>query len=314
MGTSYKLKLIKPWNPPYLFSIEPTNICNFKCIYCPQSQSGHIHDRSTGYLTVENMQLFLKRISDVSPGNKNISLTLDGEPTLNKNFPQFVHQINTAGLFPRFSSNAKNLTPVLVDKLITAGSFLASVDFASEAKYFDNVRGREGDFETVLGNLRYMVELARKNPKIKIEIVNISHFSGADPEKSLIDMRNLFPDNLSDNIAFWSRNFHNFCGHLITRTRSSYHLCPYPWTMFTVTWDGFVVACCRDTRGRTVLGNVFSRTISEIWHSEQYRNFRHKLIEKKVAEIAACRACDLPWSPDTSRWKSNYVISSLLRR
>jgi radical SAM protein with 4Fe4S-binding SPASM domain len=260
------------------------------------------------------MQLFLKQIRSVSPGNKNISLTLDGEPTLNTAFPEFIRLINAEGLLPRFSSNAKNLTPSLVDKLVASGYFLASVDFASEAKYFDNVRGRSGDFEIVLENLRYIIEIARKNPKIKLEIVNISHFSGADPDKTLRDMKSLFPDNLPPNIAFWSRTFHNFCGHLKSNTKKSYHLCPYPWTMFTVTWNGDAVACCRDTRGRTVLGDVFNQTISEIWHSKEYQNLRLKLIEKKVTEIAACKDCDLPWSHDTSRWKIRYVLSSLLRR
>ena len=314
LGISYKLKLTKPLNPPYQFSIEPTNICNFKCVFCPQSNTEHRRIRKQGYLTVENMQLFLKQIRSVNPGNKNISLTLDGEPTLNKALPEFIRLINAEGLFPRFSSNAKNLTPGLVDKLVASGYFLASIDFASEAKYFDTVRGREGDFEIVLENLRYLVEAARKNPKIKLEIVNISHFSGADPGKTLRDMKSLFPDNLPSNIAFWSRTFHNFCGHLKINTKKSYHLCPYPWTMFTVTWNGDVVACCRDTRARTVLGNVFSQTISDIWHAKEYQNFRLKLIEKKVSDIAACKDCDLPWRHDTSRWKIRYVLSSLLRR
>jgi radical SAM protein with 4Fe4S-binding SPASM domain len=314
LGISFKLNLTKPLNPPYQFSIEPTNSCNFKCVFCPQSDTEHKRTRKQGYLTVENMQLFLKQIRSVNPGNKNISLTLDGEPTLNKALPEFIRLINAEGLFPRFSSNAKNLTPGLVDKLAASGYFLASIDFASEAKYFDNVRGRSGDFEIVLENLRYLVEAARKIPKIKLEIVNISHFSGADTEKTLRDMKSLFPDNLPSNIAFWSRTFHNFCGHMETNTKKSYHLCPYPWTMFTVTWNGDVVACCRDTRARTVLGNVFSQTISDIWHAKEYQNFRLKLIEKKVSDIAACKDCDLPWRHDTSRWKIRYVLSSLLRR
>lgn len=314
LGISYKLRLLRPLNPPYQFSIEPTNSCNFKCVFCPQSDRSHPITRKHGALTVENMRLFLQRIREASPGNRNISLTLDGEPTLNKALPEFIRLIKEEGLFPRFSSNAKNLTRDLFDRLTAAGPFLVSVDFASEAKYFDNVRGREGDFDIVLENLRYMVKAAEKNPEIKLEIVNISHFSGADEAHTLNAMKSLFPGKLPPNIAFWSRNFHNFCGHLKTDAKKKYHLCPYPWTMFTVTWNGDVVACCRDTRGRTVLGNVFSRTISEIWHSGEYQNFRLKLIEKKISEIAACKDCDLPWSDDTSRWRIRYVLSSLLRR
>ena len=314
LGISYKLKLIKPLNPPYQYSIEPTNICNFRCVFCPQSDTENKSGRTHGTLNFDNFKLFLNRIRELKPGNKNISLTLDGEPTLNKDFPGLIGLANAEGLFPRFSSNAKKLTPNLVDELVSAGSFLASVDFASEAGYFDNVRGREGDFEIVLKNLRYMVEIAGRNPKVKLEIVNISHFSGADPEKTLRDMQNLFPNDLPANIAFWSREFHNFCGYLTTDSRRKYKLCPYPWTSFYVTWEGDVVPCCRDTQARTVLGNVFTESITDIWYGERYQNLRKKLIQKDVEHIQACRQCDLPWSSGTSRWRVKYMLSSLVRR
>jgi radical SAM protein with 4Fe4S-binding SPASM domain len=265
-------------------------------------------------LSVENLQLFLNRINDVRPGNKIISLTLDGEPTLNKSLPEFIKLINERQMFPRLSSNAKILTPTLVNKMASGGSFLIQIDFASDSKYFDNIRGKEGDFNIILENLRYLVEVAKKNKNIHIEIINISHFSGADPEETLNRMRKLFPNNLPRNISSWSREFHNFCGHLKTHKRNSYVLCPYPWTAFTVTWNGDVVPCCRDTLARTVLGNVFSQTIPEIWHGESYKLLRKKLIQQEVGSIESCKNCDLPWSSETSRWKLRYIISSLLRR
>ncbi|MBI4699222.1 MAG: SPASM domain-containing protein [Nitrospirae bacterium] len=314
LGISYKLGLTRPINLPYQFTIEPTNICNFRCVFCPQSNPEHRFLRKQGYLTVDNIGRFINEVKRVRPGNRNISLTLDGEPAMNKALPDFVKLINDRGFLPRFSSNGKLLTPALTDKLVSAGSFLASVDFASKPEYFDNVRGREGDYDIVLVNLRYMVDIARYNPGIKMELVNISHFSGADPVKSLNDMKRLFPDNLPANIAFWSREFHNFGGHLKTTSGSNYKLCPYPWTSFTVTWEGDVVPCCRDTLARTVLGNVFSHSIHEIWHGERYQNLRKKLVQRKVDEIAACEKCDLPWSGGQRRWNPRYVLSSLMRR
>jgi radical SAM protein with 4Fe4S-binding SPASM domain len=260
------------------------------------------------------MRLFLKRVREINPGNRNISLALDGEPALNKALPEFVRLINDEGMLPRFSSNAKNLTPELVDKLTASGSFLASIDFASKAMYFDNVRGKDGDFRIVLNNLRSMVNIARGNPELKLEIINISHFSGADPDTSLREMRNLFPDNLPHNIIFWSRQFHNFCGHLQTKTYRNYTLCPYPWTAFTVTWNGDVVPCCRDTGAKTILGNVFNQTVREIWYGREYQDLRMNLMRKDIAGIGACRYCDLPWSSGASRWKLRYMLSSLLRR
>ena len=314
LGASYKLKLAKPLNQPYQFSIEPTNICNFKCIFCPQSNSVNLNARKKGSLSLTDLKLFIDQIQSVRPGNKNISLTLDGEPTLNKDFPEFIRLINDQGMFPRFSSNARNLMPDYVDSLLSKGSFLASVDFASEAKYFDNIRGNKGDFEIVLSNLKYLVNIAEKNPRVKLEIVNISHFNGADPDTTLNDLRRLFPEHLPENISFWSREFHNFCGHLEQKSKNTYKLCPYPWTSFNVTWEGDVVPCCRDTQAKTVLGNVFRSTMMEIWHGTEYQALRKKLVAKEIDSIEACKDCDLPWSSGSRRWNVSYMIPSLLRR
>lgn len=314
LSVSYKLNLYEPLNPPYQFSIEPTNSCNYKCVFCPQSSPGHALNRKQGSLSPKNLRIFLEKIRPVRSGNKNISLTLDGEPTLNKDLPEFIRLINDEGLLPRFSTNARNLDQNLADKLVASGAFLASIDFASDAKYYDGIRGKEGDFEIVLENIRYVVNIARKTPDIRLEIVNISHSSGADPGKTLFDMRKLFPDDLPGNISFRSREFHNFCGHLNTDTGDKYSLCPYPWTSFTVTWEGDVVPCCRDTSARTILGNVFNQTIMEIWHGEKYRSLRKNLANRNSGSIKACKQCDLPWSKGSSRWKIKYMTSSLLQR
>lgn len=314
LGLSYKLKLIEPFNPPYQYSIEPTNICNLKCVFCPQSDNEHKTTRESGYLTVGNMKLFLKKIKELKPGNKNISLTLDGEPTLNKNLPQFIRMINDENLFPRFSSNAKNLNPEMVEKLFDAGIFLLSIDFASDAKYFKNVRGGDGDFEQIKENIQYLLKRAGDNSNLKIEIVDISHYSGANPQKSLNDLKKMFKKELKPNIFFRSREFHNFCGHLKAQKGKKYLLCPYPWTSFNVTWNGDAVPCCRDTRARTILGNVFQQNIKDIWNGENYQTLRRQLIKKDISSLASCINCDLPWSSGTKRWKTQYILSSLLRR
>lgn len=317
MGVSYKLQLDRLLCPPYQFAIEATNHCNFRCSFCPQSDPAHRDAREAGLLTVENFRLYLDRIMETRPDNPNFSICLDGEPLMNKHFPEFIRIANERGFRPRFSSNGRLLTPETADELARAGGFVASIDFTADREMFESIRGRAGDFDAVLENLRYLAGLAARDPRIKLEIVDISSFRGADQEASKREMRALFPADLPASVSFWSRNFHNFCGHLGTGwAAGGYVLCPYPWSSFSVTWQGDVVACCRDTLARTVLGNVFEQSIAEIWDGEKYRTMRRLLIEQRPGEIAACKNCDMPWTGgvDSKRWKLSYILSTLLRR
>ena len=320
LGASYKLKMLRPIGPPYQFAIEATNRCNFKCSFCPQSSPTHKDMRPVGNLSPDNFRFLLKKIKEIKYGNSNVSICLDGEPLMNKYFPEFIKISNEEGLFPRFSSNGRLLTPQIVDEL-SCFSFLVAIDFSSEPEVFNSIRGKTGDFNIVLDNLRYLVDKACKDTLVKVELVDITHFSGAfDKAVSLEKMRNLFPPDLPSNIKFWSRQFHNFGGHLKSDNNNrsnkfhNYKLCPYPWTSFNVTWDGNVVACCRDTEGKTTLGNVFEHSIKDIWNGQKYVEMRKSLIEERVKDVAACEKCDMPYSALSDRWKIKYVLSSLLRR
>ena len=192
LGASYKLKMLKPIGPPFQFAIEATNKCNFKCSFCLQSSPTHKDMRALGNLSLDHFHLFVKKIRKVKYGNSNVSICLDGEPLMNKSFPEFIKISNDEGLFPRFSSNGKLLTQKIVNEL-SGFNFLVAVDFSSEPEVFDDIRGRVGDYKIVFDNLRYLVDKASHNPRIKVEIADITHFSAAfDKANSLKNIRNLF--------------------------------------------------------------------------------------------------------------------------
>ncbi len=300
--------------PPYQFTIEPTNICNLKCTFCPQSDPEHAAKRPRGALSIPDFSLFLRRVAEVRPGNRNLNLTLDGEPFCNRYFLQFIEMAISAGYFPIFAANATLLDHESAERLIAAGPFRVSIDFASNREIFGSIRGLSGHFNLVHDNLLYLMEQSRHIPGIHLDVHDIAPFTGVEPRESLAKMRSMFPAKLPGHIRFFSRKFHNFCGHLALEGRGdSYRRCPYPWTQLAVTYSGDCVACCRDTSGRTVLGNVFEQPLMSVWNGPKYREFRQNLIHRRPDLNAACAACDLPYSSD-SRWKIPYMLRSLLGR
>jgi radical SAM protein with 4Fe4S-binding SPASM domain len=316
LGWSYKIsKAVLLSHPPYQYTIEPTNECNLKCDFCPQSDPEHGSRRPIGRLSPANLSLFLDRISRAGLVNKNINFTLDGEPFINKDFISFVGMAAERGYFSIFASNGIFLNAANADHLIAAGPFRASIDFASDEKIFEKVRGEKGHYDLVLRNLRYLCEKSKDNPGVQVDIHDISFYGGADPGESLAKMRAMFPSDLPPRIRFDFRQFHNFCGHLDSPDKTGdYRLCPYPWTQMAVAWNGDCVPCCRDTVGRSILGNVFEDEIMRIWNSEPYRRFRQNLIDRHPEKNAACHDCDLPYSGAEPRWKPGYILRSLLRR
>jgi radical SAM protein with 4Fe4S-binding SPASM domain len=216
---------------------------------------------------------------------------------------------------PKFSTNGLLLTKDKIQELVSMGDFSVAVDFASDAKYFENIRGSREDYFAILENLRFMFEAAKKNRKIKLEIDDISNFAGPGIKESLDSMKSLFPEHAASNIVFNSRDFHNFCGHLpLNKKNARYEVCVYPWVAFDVTWNGDVVSCCRDTEARTVLGNVFKESVKDIWYGDRYIELRRNLIEKCPDKIKACKGCDMPYSGRINYFKIANALSFLFRR
>ncbi len=301
--------------PPFQYTIEPTNACNLACVFCPQSNPAHASIRPKGYLKPENFLRFLRKVEEVKPGNRNLNLTLDGEPFVNPHFLELVKMTIENKFFPIFATNGVLLNRERVNELVAMGPFRASIDFSSDENIFETIRGRKGDFGAVFENLRHLIMLAQSNSNIHIDVHDITSFSGADPAISLARMRQLFPQKLPSKIRFSSRKFHNFCGHLnFDHSKSKYRLCPYPWTQMAVTYTGDCVACCRDTAARSVFGNVFQSSLMSIWNNEAYKQFRQNLLLQHPELNAACKECDLPHSGHESRWNPIYVVHSLLGR
>ncbi|MFZ2285509.1 MAG: radical SAM/SPASM domain-containing protein [Bacteroidales bacterium] len=66
--------------------------------------------------------------------------------------------------------------------------------------------------------------------------------------------------------------------------------CLRMWTTAVITTDGDVVPCCYDKNAHHVMGNLNSKTLSEIWYSKQYRSFRDSVMKSRsLADI--CRNC-----------------------
>lgn len=302
--------------PPMKMSIEPTNICNFKCSFCGQSHPKYKKIRK-GMMQFEQVKDLLGRIvRDFYPDveNRLISFTHRGEPFLNKQFPDFIILANKMGFKVNFSSNGSLVDKQVVDYLVeNEARYEICVDFAADDKLYETIRGGENSHTLVLRNLEYLIGRAMETKMISVVITDISTFNTNDQKgenEAFENLKALFNNIEHKNVKFTKRTFHSVEGVFEVNhpeKKCNYRLCYYPWFEMRVAWCGDVIPCARDWRNELVMGNVFELdSLWDLWLSEQYQCLRRSLIEKYLEEMPACRRCDLPF--DSVRWSLDYVV------
>lgn len=301
---------------PEYIALEVTNVCNFKCAFCPQSDPKHHDLVPKSYLDKESCRTYLTKIREAGIATNLMHWTLDGEPFMNKSFPELVLVSAEHGFTnTHFGSNGllcsvERLIKFPLDKV----RLNIAIDFCADKGYFEEVRGTRGSWSDVLSNIKEILCDPRTS-NVGLELTDITSFSKDSPDQlaqAFKELRQLFGEH--KNIRYRTRTFHNATGFIDREAGGTgkYHLCPYPWTHFRIASNGDVVICCRDLDHKTVLGNLNMQTIPDIWNGEPMVRVRSDLLNKAPERIAACKGCDLPF--DDSKFSLRNIYKAAIGR
>jgi MoaA/NifB/PqqE/SkfB family radical SAM enzyme len=266
---------------PDIVQIESTNICNAKCVFCPRDE---MHRRQ-GIMTVE---LFRKIVDEcASLGITHIRMHNYGEAFMDRKLVEKVRYAKQKGIREvGMISNGSLITEPVARGMIDAGldAINISVD-ASGKEVFESTRiGLK--YDKVIANIERLVRLrgesGKRRPKLILSFVRQNN--SADEQAFIEHWR-----PIADKIHI--TDLHNWAGTLNTKSDVNYP-CYRPWLTFTVLWDGRVSLCCADFDGKTILGDLNTHSITEVWNAEPYRKVRREHLESGGPDI--CRACDLP--------------------
>jgi MoaA/NifB/PqqE/SkfB family radical SAM enzyme len=279
--------------PPEIVQIESTNICNAKCVFCPRDEM----DRKQGVMT---MALFRRIVDECAGlGIEHVRLHNYGEPFVDRTLVEKIRYAKQKGI-PQVGmiSNGSLITEDAARGIIDAGldAINISVD-ASGREVFE--RTRVGlKYNKVIGNIERLVRLrtlaGSGRPKL---ILSFVRQNDSEDERAFIEHWRRVADKIHVT------DLHNWAGTLNQHSDVQYP-CYRPWLTFTVLWDGRVALCCADFDGRTILGDLNTSTIREIWNSDQYRAVRREHLESGGPGI--CRSCDLP-KKDSPLWITKLI-------
>jgi MoaA/NifB/PqqE/SkfB family radical SAM enzyme len=278
---------------PEIVQIEATNICNAKCVFCPRDE---MHRRQ-GIMSVD---LFKKIVDECAElGITHVRMHNYGEAFVDRKLVEKVRYAKEKGIREvGLISNGSLITEPVARGMIEAGldAINISVD-ASGKEVFEATRiGLK--YDKVIANIERLLRLrgesGKRRPKLILSFVRQNN--SADEQAFIEHWR-----TIADKIHV--TDLHNWAGTLNTESDVNYP-CYRPWLTFTVLWDGRVSLCCADFDGRTILGNLNTHTIAEIWNAEPYRNARREHLESGGPDV--CRACDLP-RKDSPLWITKLV-------
>jgi radical SAM protein with 4Fe4S-binding SPASM domain len=76
-------------------------------------------------------------------------------------------------------------------------------------------------------------------------------------------------------------------------------ICPAPFRNLTINWDGEVTFCCYDSYLEIKLGNIFEKTLPEIWYGEKAQQIRRAFLKNKLQDLPnICKKCFTFDAPD----------------
>ena len=277
---------VKDDYPPYL-QIEPTSICNYRCVFCYQTDNT-FNKRSQGHMGHMNFETF-KIIIDQAVGNiEFISLASRGEPLLCPDIKKMLAYTKDKFLNLKINTNASLLDEKMSYAILESGvkTLVFSAD-AADSKLYEKLR--------VNGELKKIVKNIEKFQEIRLKHFNsniITRVSGVKVnEKQNIKDMGKFWGNLVDQVAFV--NYIPWENVYDSKELDIQKPCSDLWRRMFVWWNGDTNPCDVDYKSKLKVGNIKDSDINMLWNSEKYISLREKHNTNDRKNVSPCNKCNV---------------------
>jgi len=280
--------------------IEPTNVCNAQCVFCPREQ--YIHK-----LQHMPLGLFEKIIKEVSElGLKSVAFGGFGEPlcdpTLIKKI-KYVKKIN-GNLKIFLTSTLSLLDEKLIDSLIENVDTIHVSFYGMAQKTYENIHGGALKFEKSRENILCLVDKKKKlkseNPKIVMRYL-IS-------ERNIDEMEQFitFWEPMVDEVMVWRPHNYLYGRKYRDVDISKQESCGRPFSnALNFDIEGRVTVCCFDFNKELEIGNIKHQKIKEILLGKRLEKLKSSHRTHDYSDLV-CKSCDQRIkNPDVLVYSSN---------
>jgi radical SAM protein with 4Fe4S-binding SPASM domain len=297
LNTRIDLKDAIPLKVPLNVYLDITDKCNFTCSWCPTGSQNY-PDVGSGSMSYE---LFEKIINDfeylvkrAKKKIKSLNFFWMGEPLLNKEIYKMISLAKKKNIAERIllTTNGSLLNSENSEKLVESGVDLVSISFygLSNQDYL-KVHKTIG-FEKIVQNSRSLLEI-REKKNSPTPIVAAKFFEKNNELEKLLTQELRCVDLVAFESPFnWSEEYSKLSGQEVEiASPGPMEVCPSPWFVMSIGWEGHVGVCCADWHYDINVGNLMEETVYDIWNGTKIIEFRKLIAEKRYNMSRACRGC-----------------------
>ncbi len=299
-----RLEEVIPLDVPYSIAIDPSNLCNFKCVFCAIQKAGS--EELSFKKQLMDFELFCKIIDDMKEFKqplKVLRINGQGEPLLNPYFPDMVKYAKKMGVAEKIETitNGSLLNPELNQKLIDSGidRIRISIEAINDDEYSE-ISGRKIELNKLLDNIRDLHDRSGAC-EIYCKTVDIAVPTIEDRKKFEVMMSDICDRFFIDRvIPLWS-DFDEINDVMIESDSGTHgqkikrvNICPYPFYSCIINPEGDVTLCCADWKRKLIIGNAGKESIVDIWRGSLIRQFWCDMAAGLKNKYEMCSKCSLP--------------------
>jgi len=304
------LHTLLPMPVPETIHIDPSNLCNFRCAFCPTADKDLLArvGRPNGTMDYSLFERIIGQLKDlVDRHNRRLSilhLYKDGEPLLHRRLGDMVALAEGAEVAQLVSvtTNGSLLDAKARTALLDAGldQVRISVIHIDDAHYAELTQTWK-DYDRIVTNVAALhAERNRRHAKLQIVAkVNDTALSTDELQTFRNDFGSIADELRVDTLMGWSYSeLKDFTlgvevstgmdGTAVLRERA---VCPEPFSRLAINFDGQVSVCCVDWSFGTIVGDLREQTLEEVWNGEALRRFRLTHLAGRRDSIRVCAEC-----------------------
>ena len=295
------LHQVIPLKVPFVLFVDPANICNFQCNFCPTGDRELIRStgRWQGLLDYDLYKKIIDSLGEFGRPVKVLRLYKEGEPLLHPRFADMVRYAKQSGYIELVdtTTNGVMLDAARIGAILDSGidRINISVGGMSDAKYQEFTRAKV-DFVRFVENLRGLYE-RRGECEICIKIPD--NILSEDDRQHFFETFGDIADRvfIENVVPCWpafeieTRNgiqiTHGIYGNAITKRQ----VCPYIFYSLTVNTDGSASLCFMDWERKLIVGNARTQSIPDIWNGPTLRAHRIAHLQGLRKKNQTCAHC-----------------------